>query len=284
MGGFGKMKVLVLGGSGQIGEPLCDYLRKCSHEVINVDLKNGPENDLRSNQLHFDTYFNWCDFVFFLAFDVGGSTYLKKYEQTKQFLDNNIKIMKTVFDKLDKWKKPFVFASSQMSNMNHSPYGVLKRIGEFYTRSLQGVNVKFWNVYGVESDPEKTHVITDFIKQASSGDKIIRMKTNGKEERQFLYTDDCSYCLHSIMQTYDFLDKDVDFCVTSFEWNSILDVAKCVCELFPGSQYYPSVNEDSVQAGFRNEPTTEIIELFGNPVYKLKDGIKKVAIDMGVLK
>ena len=34
-----------------------------------------------------------ADFVFFLAFDVGGSRYLKKYQHTFQFIDNNARLM-----------------------------------------------------------------------------------------------------------------------------------------------------------------------------------------------
>jgi len=45
-----------------------------------------------------------------------------------------------------------------MSNMSYSPYGVLKRVGELYTQTLNGLTVKFWNVYGVENDREKSHV------------------------------------------------------------------------------------------------------------------------------
>ena len=177
-----------------------------------------------------------------------------------------------------------MFASSQMSNMSHSPYGVLKRLGEFYTRSLGGINVKFWNVYGFEADPEKTHVITDFIKQASSGDKVIRMKTSGLEERDFLHTSDCCLYLSRIMDTYNSLEKDFDYDIASFKWNSIIDVARYVCELFPGSYYIPSDKQDTIQGGFKNEPARYVIEWFGNPVYDLEDGIKKVAKEMGVLK
>ena len=52
-----------------------------------------------------------------------------------------------------------------MSNMSYSPYGVMKRVGELYTMSLGGLIVKFWNVYGIEKDMEKAHVITDFIRK-----------------------------------------------------------------------------------------------------------------------
>jgi hypothetical protein len=37
---------------------------------------------------------------------------------------------------LKKYKKKFIFASSQMSNMDFSPYGTLKRLGESITKSL----------------------------------------------------------------------------------------------------------------------------------------------------
>jgi len=74
--------------------------------------------------------------------------------------------MNTVFDVLKRSGKRFVFTSSQMSNMNFSPYGELKSLGECYTRSLGGVITKFWNVYGVERDLEKSHCVTDFVLKA----------------------------------------------------------------------------------------------------------------------
>ena len=92
--------------------------------------------------------------------------------------------MGNVFKLLKKHKKKFIFASSQMSNMDFSPYGTLKRLGEDVTKSLNGVYVKFWNVYGIEKDIEKSHVITDFILMALKKKKI-KMLTNGNESRSF---------------------------------------------------------------------------------------------------
>jgi hypothetical protein len=100
-----------------------------------------------------------ADFVHFLAFDIGGSMYMAKYQNTFDFISNNIKIMNNTFDLLKKYNKPFIFASSQMSNMSYSTYGTLKAIGEKYTEALGGIIVKFWNVYGYETDMEKSHVI-----------------------------------------------------------------------------------------------------------------------------
>ena len=133
-------KILILGSSGQIGAYLTEYLREKGHEVSEFDIVNGEEEDLTkipNSKLMHDIRVS--DFVFFLAFDVGGSRYLKKYQHTYDFINNNIRLMANVFQYLAEYRKPFVFASSQMSNMSHSPYGVLKRVGELYTQTLGGL-------------------------------------------------------------------------------------------------------------------------------------------------
>src|SRR6185503_7086393 len=159
-------KMLVLGSSGQIGSALCNYLKELKYDVREFDIVKNPTHDLREKSSYLDWEIGICDFVFFLAFDVGGSTYLKTYQHTFQFMDNNVRLMQVTFDALQRYKKPFIFASSQMSNMSFSSYGMLKNLGELYTKSLNGIVIKLWNVYGVEHDPSKTHVITDFVKMA----------------------------------------------------------------------------------------------------------------------
>ena len=118
------MKVTILGSSGQIGAYLTDYLTKKGHLVRGFDIAN----DIHEDMTHIPNPFLRniimdSDFVFFLAFDVGGSHYLKKYQRTFKFLNNNTRMMANAFDHLEFYKKPFVFASSQMSNMSYSPYG-----------------------------------------------------------------------------------------------------------------------------------------------------------------
>ena len=115
--------------------------------------------------------------------------------------------------------------------MGHSNYGKLKSIGESYTEALKGIVVKFWNVYGHEADPEKSHVITDFINKAKDFN-LIKMRTSGKEERQFLYGDDCAECLHIISKQYYNIAKERKLDIASFEWTSILDVAKIISKYF----------------------------------------------------
>ena len=126
------------------------------HDVIEFDKVNADWQDMtRIPNVNLQDALKDTDFCFFLAFDVGGSHYLKKYQHTFKFLDNNARMMCNAFQYLEKYKVPFVFASSQMSSMSYSPYGVMKRVGELYTESLGGKIVKFWNVYGIENDMEK---------------------------------------------------------------------------------------------------------------------------------
>ena len=72
------MKYLVLGSSGQVGLELCKFLKKEGHEVVEFDIVADESQDLRIPNV-LDEIIRDVDFVMFLAFDVGGSRYLKKY-------------------------------------------------------------------------------------------------------------------------------------------------------------------------------------------------------------
>ena len=83
------MKILVLGSEGQIGSYLTEYLRDKGHDVTEFDVVNGEDQDLTlipNPKLQHDIRIS--DFVFFLAFDVGGSRYLKKYQHTFDFIEH----------------------------------------------------------------------------------------------------------------------------------------------------------------------------------------------------
>lgn len=265
------MKYLVLGSSGQIGFELCNFLRKKGEEVVEFDIVNSSVQDLRKQNV-LDSILPDIDFVMFLAFDVGGSRYLKKYQHTYDFIENNIKLTLYTFESIKKHNKPFIFASSQMANMSYSPYGVCKSLGEIYSKILNGLTVKFWNVYGPEHDLEKSHVITDFIMKAKEGK--ISMMTDGKELRQFLHAEDCSNALHILSKKYNEIDREKNLHITSFEWNSILEVAQIISEEIP-CEIHPSKDIDTVQLDKRNEPDPYILN-FWRPEITLRLGINKV--------
>jgi nucleoside-diphosphate-sugar epimerase len=272
------MKILNLGSSGQIGAYLSAYLRTKGHTVIDFDKEETLNHDMTviPNQ-YLENAIKTADFVFFLAFDVGGSRYLKKYQHTFDFINNNTRLMANVFGFLKKYNKKFVFASSQMSNMSYSPYGVLKNVGELYTKSLNGLIVKFWNVYGIEKDYEKSHVITDFIKKGFETG-VIDMLTDGQEEREFLYAEDCCEALESIMENYNDFTSEDNLHITSFHSTKIINIASIICGRFnligKEVKIQASEEKDAIQIDKRNKPD----------IYLTKWWIPKTTIEKGIAK
>ena len=273
------MRVTILGSSGQIGSYLSKYLSKKGCIVREFDVLNGEHQDMTHiPNTYLRNAIMESDFVFFLAFDVGGSHYLKKYQHTFKFINNNTRIMANVFGYLEDYQVPFVFASSQMSNMGYSPYGVMKRVGELYTKSLNGSIVKFWNVFGIEKDMEKAHVITDFIvKGFETG--VIDMMTDGTEEREFLYAEDCCEALETIMGCYDQFTCDDELHITTGISTSILEIAQIIQVLFRNIgkevEVIPASSKDEVQKDARNL-SDPYIERWWRPKTDIVDGISKV--------
>ena len=278
------MNITILGSAGQIGAYLTEYLRKKGYEVTEFDVVNGEDEDITTiPNPKLMRAIRMTDFVFVLAFDVGGSRYLKKYQHTFDFVNNNTRILANVFNLLGEYKKPFVFASSQMSNMSYSPYGVLKRVGELYTQTLKGLTVKFWNVYGVENDPEKSHVITDFIRRGFEEGQF-EMLTDGTEDRQFLYAEDCCEALETVMENYTDFKPEDPLHITSFRSETIKEVAAMIKGCFCTDGMYdveinPGLAKDSVQMDKRNEADNYILSWWV-PKTTIDKGIRKVYNEM----
>ena len=263
------MKYLVLGSDGQIGRPLVQYLRSLNHIVYTMD----RNDDLRIPNSKLSSYLaEGIDLVYFLAFDVGGAKYLKKYQHTYEFINNNVLIMKEVFEQLKRYNTPFMFASSQMTDMDHSSYGALKIIGEYYTKSLDGMLIKFWNIYGKEEHSVKSHVITDFIHQAQTN-KHIQLITDGQEKRQMLHVQDCCRCLEILSRNYNTIPRDKNLHITAFKWIKVLEIADIVASLVPTTTVTPSLSSDILQYSRMIEPDPFILSLW-QPQIALVDGIK----------
>ena len=67
-------RILILGSSGQVGAYLSEYLRNEGYEVLEFDIAKDPSQDMTvipNGELEAKIYM--ADFVYFLAFDVGGS-------------------------------------------------------------------------------------------------------------------------------------------------------------------------------------------------------------------
>ena len=266
---------------GQIGSHLVDFFKKKkNYKVTKFDLVMGKTFDLRNfNNINIEKKIKESDFIFFLAFDVGGSRYLKKYQKSYDFLMNNLLIMANVFTGIKKYKKKFIFASSQMSNMDFSPYGTLKKLGEQISNSLNGIYVKFWNVYGVEKELEKSHVITDFVIMALKNKKI-QMLTSGNESREFLYADDCSAGLFKIMNKFNFLLKNnKELHLTTSKKIKIIDIAKIIQNILKKRKIkitiQPSKKRDELQNNINNI-SNNYLSKHWKPKFSIQDGIENI--------
>ncbi len=220
------MNILFLGSSGTICKPVVDFLKKKNYNVIEWDIKNSLEQDLRIKN-NIDKIIRNIDLVIFAAFDVGGSKYNIK---NINYIDNNVNIIINTFHSIHKFNKKVIYFSSQMSNMNHNSYGVLKKLGDFYAELCQSIIIRIWNVFNIEEESEKSHVIPDFINY-SKKNGVIKMLTDGLEERQFLNIYDFCNAIHILIINFDkFKNKYVD--ITTNKWTSIYDIAKIIKDKF----------------------------------------------------
>ena len=267
------MHVLVIGSRGVIGTAVSNFLKGRGDIVTEWDIALSPAHDLRV-QGSLDSIFDQknIDMAIFLAFDVGGSKYSVN---SVEYISNNVRLMEYTFETLKKYKVPFIHSTSQMSNMDHNPYGVLKRLGEFYTEYLGGINVKIWNVYGPEEVGAKSHVITDFIEQAKTR-KCIKMLTDGTETRQFIHCDDFARAIGHIIDNFETCKQEYGSTIdiSNFEWVSVLDVAHIIARVCgPGVVVIPGTARASFQTKV-NEPCKSFNS---RPRISLWDGIRMVA-------
>ena len=85
------MRHLILGSSGQIGVHLNHYLKNKGEEVFEFDLVNEEYQDLREpNNVLLEEYMKYSDMVHFLAFDIGGAKYLERYQDSYDFMINDL--------------------------------------------------------------------------------------------------------------------------------------------------------------------------------------------------
>jgi nucleoside-diphosphate-sugar epimerase len=106
------------------------------------------------------------------------------------------------------------------------------------------------------------------------------MMTDGTEERQFLYAEDCCEALETIMECYSDFKPTDPLHVTSFRNDSIKDVASMIQGQFNKIGKYdvrikPGIAKDNIQLDKRNE-ADNYIHGWWLPKTNLETGIAKV--------
>jgi len=106
---------------------------------------------------------------------------------------------------------------------------------------------------------------------------VIDMLTDGEEEREFLYAEDCCEALETIMENYtDFTSED-NLHITSYHPTKIIDIANMIVGQFNligkyDVKHQPSTEKDIVQMDKKNRPD----------LYLSKWWIPKTTIQKGI--
>jgi len=211
------MKNLIIGSKGFLGRELCKFLKNRNESVVEIDIKNGSNEDARFIKLPLDN----IDRVYFLAWNVGGSKFLYNANTQIIQMEWNNALMNNIFPQII--NTPFVFVSSQLSDNIDSVYGIQKKMGEVWTKlSNYGISVRLWNIYGYnEKFTEKSHVVSDFVYQAMINSEI-KMLTKGNEVRQYIHIDDAC---DGLIKSFDITDKNKTYDISTGEWVKLLDLA-----------------------------------------------------------
>jgi nucleoside-diphosphate-sugar epimerase len=110
------------------------------------------------------------------------------------------------------------------------------------------------------------------------------MLTDGQEEREFLYAEDCCEALEAIVNNYNDFTSEDNLHITSFHSTKIIDIASIIKGQFNLIGKYdvaivPSEQKDSVQMDKRNHPNAFITKWW-LPKTTIDKGIEKIFKDM----
>ena len=224
-------KVLVTGGAGFIGSHLAATLVKMGCEVYIADnFSRGSRENIKPilDEIHLYTVdltdsencllaTRNIDYVFHLAASVGGIHYIKKENvagSTPSLLMNTNMLEASVKNGVER----FLFTSSacvykeKKLELNEfkeeealpaepaTTYGWAKIMGEIQCRAyhldygIKTSSLRLFNVYGEHEnlDPRWSHVIPSLIRKALLYPKEeFKVFGDGKQERAFLYVQDC---------------------------------------------------------------------------------------------
>jgi len=108
---------------------------------------------------------------------------------------------------------------------------------------------------------------------------VIDMLTDGHEEREFLYAEDCCEALEKIMEDFNDFTSEDNLHITSFRSTKIIDIAGIISGQFnligKEIRIQPSEQKDSVQMDKRNQPDTYLTKWW-MPKTSIEQGIAKV--------
>lgn len=285
-----QKKVLVCGAGGFIGSHLVTFLKSIGSKVIATDRKHPTFNkteadafytgDLRDKSFCSEVINCPFDEVYQMATDMGGAGYLFTGNHDADIMYNasviNLNILdacraagvKKVFYPSSACVYPEIPNHSNFSEEDaypanpHSEYGWEKIFSErlyfSYMRNY-GIQVKiarFHTIFGERAifrgGKEKVHAALSRKVILAKDQGEIEIWGDGKQERSFLYIDDCLRAVHLLMESDDF-HGPVN--IGSDRMISINDLAKMIIE-FSGKDIAIKYVDGPVGLRSRNSDNT----------------------------
>jgi len=185
---MGKLKVLLTGSSGYIGQNFIT-LYGDKYDIVQVDRKiNKSIHQITEND------FDDIDHIVHLAAISGISDCETDCDQT---ITDNVESMQYIWLLGELKDIPVTFASSQAASNPTNIYAFTKRMGERSISSLGKYTIlRFANVYGgIDYLKSKTSVVANFLNAKTNNLPLI-INGDGFQERDFIHVNDICYAIN----------------------------------------------------------------------------------------
>ena len=302
------MKFFITGGAGFIGTTLIDSLLENDHEVIIFD---NFSNSLEENISHFlnkgvslvkgdvtnyenlQKALNNCDLVVHLAAQISVEESIKKPELTHSINVGGTEnlLRACVANKVNNvivassaavYGQPKELPLTESSPLLPlSPYGkskveMEKTLWDFSKEyGLNGISLRFFNVYGKDQTDEYAGVITKFMKKISENKPLI-IFGDGTNTRDFISIDDVIDSIHNAIEKIEG-KKGNCYNIATGKSVSIKELGEIMISISGKNleiNYEPPKEGDIVYS----QTTIDLAkkELGFEPKIKLSDGLKKL--------
>lgn len=211
-----KLKILLTGSNGFMGQHLVDRLKYCN--VFTMDKKNGTSTSDYNNLLEYDK----IKFDFIVHLGANCSSQISLREPKTDFTDNVIGTFNVCEFSRTHGNIPIIFNSTMKVYKGEDgiipPYGISKQIGEMYLKTfnqIYGLNYiinRPSSVFGpLQNGSDDGGWVTWFIKAKFTNQKI-NLYGDGTQSRDILYIDDCIDMLEDEILNFEkYENKDFDW-------------------------------------------------------------------------
>jgi UDP-glucose 4-epimerase len=276
-------RCLVTGYQGYIGTHLCKELEKQGHEVIGIDYKNDPSQDLLTVFQDDKTYELFKPEVIFHMACIPRVAYSMEYPV--ETMTNNVLATTKVLDFANKVKAKRVIYSGSSSVVGdgkspNSPYGLQKLISEMecllYAKvfNIDTVTLRYFNVYSPDQSalgPYAT-AISNYMQYIRDG-KTPFITGNGEQKRDMVNVKDVvSANIFAMQSETDFHGQYFD--IGTGENISLNQIKEVVLEYFPNIEfeYVPDRPGDIL---FTQANTQPLSNLGWDAKISIKNGIEE---------